>query len=40
MTENVKSVWLVDDKNNSNLLLITLISVGTIGMGLVLRKSN
>lgn len=31
---------IVDDKNNSNLLLITLISVGTIGMGLVLRKSN
>ena len=31
---------IVDGKNNSNLLLITLISVGTIGMGLVLRKSN
>lgn len=31
---------IVDGKNNSDLLLITLISVGTIGMGLVLRKSN
>lgn len=31
---------IVDEENNSNLLLITLISVGTIGMGLVLRKSN